>query len=118
MKTRLLSCLTLLGTLLIGCVGPGNDEASLRRAFEAAKPGDTLVIPPGDYAVDGKVPIPLKSNLTVIAEGATFRLPEHMGDKARAVVFQGEDIRNLTWRGGCFVGRVFDQSRSDNTWEP
>ncbi len=118
MKTRLLSCLTLLGTLLIGCVGPGNDEASLRRAFEAAKPGDTLVIPPGDYAVDGKVPIALKSNLTVIAEGATFRLPEHMGDKARAVVFQGEDIRNLTWRGGCFVGRVFDQSRSDNTWEP
>jgi hypothetical protein len=68
--------------------------------------------------LDGKVPIPLKSDLTVIAEGATFRLPEHMGDKARAVVFQGEDIRNLTWRGGRFVGRVFDQSRSDNTWEP
>jgi hypothetical protein len=120
-KARLLACLAclaLLGALLIGCVGPGNDETSLRRAFETAKPGDTLVIPPGDYAVDGKVPIPLKSDLTVIAEGATFRLPEHMGDKARAVVFQGEDIRNLTWRGGRFLGRVFDQSRSDNTWEP
>jgi len=118
MKAHLLACLALLGTLLIGCVGLGNDDTSLRRAFEAAKPGDTLVIPPGDYALDGKVPIPLKSDLTVIAEGATFRLPEHMGGKARAVVFQGEDIRNLTWRGGRFVGRVFDQSRSDNTWEP
>jgi hypothetical protein len=118
MKAHLLACLALLGTLLIGCVGLGNDDTSLRRAFEAAKPGDTLVIPPGDYALDGKVPIPLKSDLTVIAEGATFRLPEHMGDKARAVVFHGEDIRNLTWRGGRFVGRVFDQSRSDNTWEP
>jgi hypothetical protein len=118
MKAHLLACLALLGTLLIGCVGLGNDDTSLRRAFETAKPGDTLVISPGDYALDGKVPIPLKSDLTVIAEGATFRLPEHMGDKAHAVVFQGEDIRNLTWRGGRFVGRVFDQSRSDNTWEP
>jgi hypothetical protein len=118
MPTYRILLLTFIGALLTGCVGPGNDDTSLRRAFEAAKPGDTLVIPPGDYAVDGKVPIPLKSNLTVIAEGAIFRLPEHMGDKARAVVFQGEDIHNLTWRGGRFVGRVFDQSRSDNTWEP
>jgi hypothetical protein len=68
--------------------------------------------------VDGAVPITLKSGLTVIAYGANFRLPEHMGDKARAVVFQGENIRNLTWKGGHFVGYVFDQSRSDNTWEP
>jgi hypothetical protein len=118
MPTYRILLLTLLCALLIGCVGLANNETSLRRAFETAKPGDTLVIPPGDYAVDGKVPIPLKSDLTVIAEGATFRLPEHMGDKARAVVFQGEDIRNLTWRGGRFVGHVFDQSRSDNTWEP
>lgn len=118
MPTYRILLLTLIGAVITGCVGPGNDDSSLRRAFEAAKPGDTLVIPPGDYAVDGKVPIPLKSDLTVIAEGATFRLPEHMGDKARAVVFQGEDIRNLTWRGGRFVGHVFDQSRTDNTWEP
>jgi hypothetical protein len=68
--------------------------------------------------LDGAVLIPIKSDLTVIAEGAIFRLPERMGDKARAVVFQGENIRNLTWRGGRFVGNVFDQSRSDNTWEP
>ncbi|MEY5006674.1 MAG: hypothetical protein RI969_1762, partial [Verrucomicrobiota bacterium] len=105
-------------SLLSGCVGPTGDIASLRRAFETAKPGDTLVIPQGDYAVDGAVPIPLKSDLTVIAEGVNFRLPERMGDKARAVVFQGENIRNLTWKGGRFVGHVFDQSRADNTWEP
>jgi hypothetical protein len=103
---------------LTGCLIRTDEVSSLRRAFESAKPGDTLVIPPGDYALDGKVPIPLKSDLTVIADGVTFRLPEHMGNKARAVVFQGENIRNLTWRGGHFVGHVFDQSRSVNTWEP
>ena len=107
-----------LAIWLTGCVSPSGDVVSLRSAFETAKPGDTLVIPPGDYALDGKVPITLKSDRTIVAEGATFRLPEHLGDKARAVVFQGEDIRNLTWRGGRFVGHVFDQSRTDNTWEP
>jgi hypothetical protein len=105
-------------TFLTGCVSPTGDVALLRHAFETAKPGDTLVISPGEYAVDGAVPIPLKSDLTIIAEGVTFRLPARMGDKARAVVFQGENIRNLTWRGGRFHGHVFDQSRYDNTWEP
>ena len=118
MSSRTLGLLTLAVAGLSGCVSPTGDVASLRRAFETAKPGDTLVIPPGDYALDGAVPILLNSDLTVIAEGATFRLPERMGDKARAVVFQGENVRNLTWRGGHFVGHVFDQSRSDNTWEP
>ena len=118
MIPRLGALLILVTSLLSGCVSPNGDVASLRRSFETAKPGDTLVIPQGDYAVDGAVPIPLKSGLTVIAEGVTFRLPERMGDKARAVVFQGENIRDLTWKGGRFVGHVFDQSRADNTWEP
>jgi hypothetical protein len=118
MKASILTAFTLLGTLSGGCATQTGNPDSLRRAFESAKPGDTLVIPPGEYALDGKVPIPLKSDLTIIAEGAAFRLPEQLGDKARAVVFQGENIRNLTWRGGRFVGHVFDQSRSDNTWEP
>ena len=118
MKASVLTTLTLLVTLFGGGANQTGNPDSLRRAFESAKPGDTLVIPPGEYALDGKVPIPLKSDLTIIAEGAAFRLPEQMGDKARAVVFQGENIRNLTWRGGRFVGHVFDQSRSDNTWEP
>jgi len=118
MKAFVLTSVTLLGTLFGGCATQTGNPDSLRRAFESAKPGDTLVIPPGEYALDGKVPIPLKSDLTIIAEGAAFRLPEQLGDKARVVVFQGENIRNLTWRGGRFVGHVFDQSRSDNTWEP
>ena len=118
MSSRTLGLLTLAVAWLSGCVSPTGDVSSLRRAFETAKPGDTLVIPPGEYDVDGAVPIPLKSDLTVIAYGANFRLPERMGDKARAVVFQGENIRNLTWKGGHFVGHVFDQSRADNTWEP
>ena len=118
MTPRALGLVILVASLLCGCVTPSVDVTSLRHSFEMAKPGDTLVIPPGEYAVDGAVPIPLKSELTVIAEGVTFRLPERMGDKARAVVFQGENIRNLTWKGGRFVGHVFDQSRADNTWEP
>ncbi len=69
---RLFALVFTLALALSGCVGLGNDDTSLRRAFESAKPGDTLVIPPGDYALDGKVPPPLKSDLTVIAEGATF----------------------------------------------
>ena len=89
MKASVLTSLTLLGTLFGGCATQTGNPDSLRRAFESAKPGDTLVIPPGEYALDGKVPIPLKSDLTIIAEGAAFRLPEQMGDKARAVVFQG-----------------------------
>jgi len=118
MKASVLTSLTLFGTLFGGCATQTGNPDSLRRAFESAKPGDTLVIPPGEYALDGKVPIPLRSDLTIIAEGAAFRLPEQLGDKARVVVFQGENISNLTWRGGRFVGHVFDQSRSDNTWEP
>lgn len=118
MKTIPSVCLAVFASLLTGCLNPRADVASLRRAFASAKPGDTLVIPPGDYAVDGTVPIPLKSDLTVIAYGATFRLPERMGDKARAVIFQGENLSNLTWKGGRFVGHVFDPSRADNTWEP
>ena len=109
MSSRIQGLVALAVTWLSGCVGPSVDVASLRRAFETAKPGDTLVIPQGEYDVDGAVPIPLKSDLTVIAYGANFRLPERMGDKARAVVFQGENIRNLTWKGGHFVGHVFDQ---------
>jgi len=116
MKSFALTAIALV--CLTGCVSPTGDVSSLRRSFETAKPGDTLVIPPGDYAVDGALPIPLKSDLTVIAYGANFQLPERMCDKARAVVFQGENIRNLTWKGGHFVGHVFDQSRADNTWEP
>ncbi len=116
MRPHALLLTMLLG--LTGCLTPTGDLAALRRAFEASRPGDTLIIPPGDYAWDGASPIPLKSNLTVIADGATFRLPMAMGDRARAVLFQGQDVRDLTWRGGRFVGQVFDPSREDNTWEP
>jgi hypothetical protein len=103
---------------LTACGSPKQDVAPLRSAFETAKAGDTIVIPPGEYHLDGAVPIPLMSDLTIIAEEVTFRLPERMGDKARAVLFQGQDVCKLMWRGGHFVGHVFDQSKADNTWEP
>ena len=72
---------------LTACVSPVGDVASLRRAFETAKPGDTLVIPPGEYDVDGAVPIPLKSDLTVIA---FTEVPNELLLEAEAIIKRDE----------------------------
>lgn len=80
--------------------------------------GGTVTIPPGDYSLDGAQPIPLSSGLTVMAYGARFHFPEKLGDKARAVMFVGENMHDLRWFGGHFAGRVFDPSKADNSWEP
>lgn len=47
-SSRKLGLLVLALTWLSGCVSPTGDVSSLRRSFETAKPGDTLVIPPGN----------------------------------------------------------------------
>ena len=80
--------------------------------------GGTVKIPPGDYRLDGTAPIPVSSHTVVSAHGARFIMPDTLGDKARAVLFSGENVRDFTWQGGHFVGHVFDPSRSDNAWEP
>jgi hypothetical protein len=77
-----------------------------------------VTIPPGDYHLDGTQPLTLRSNTTVLAHGARFILPETLPDKARIVLFAGEDISHLAWHGGEFIGHVFDPARKDNTWEP
>lgn len=53
-----------------------------------------------------------------MAHEARFILPDTLPDKARIVVFSGEDISHLEWCGGEFIGHVIDPSRKDNTWEP
>lgn len=92
-----------------------DDTAKLAAFF--AKEG-TVTIPAGDYHLDGRQPIPLRSNTTVMAHGARFILPEILPDKARLVLFAGENIAHFAWHGGEFIGHVFDPAKKDNTWEP
>jgi hypothetical protein len=84
----------------------------------ASAGGGQVTIPPGRYSLAGTVPIKLSSNTHVSAEGAVFLLPETLGDKARVVLFAGEDVVDFSWRGGEFRGRCFDPADKSNTWEP
>ena len=80
--------------------------------------GGRVLIPPGMYPLAGKRPIKLTSNTDVIADGAVFVLPHSLGDKARIVLFAGEDVSQFSWQGGEFRGRCFDPAAESNTWEP
>lgn len=96
-----------------------NDHARLAALFAPALAnGGTVTIPPGDYHLDGAVPLPLPSRTTIFAHGARFHFPERLGDGARAVLFAGSDVVELSWHGGEFLGRVFDPAQRENTWEP
>ncbi len=95
------------------------DTVGLAELFAPAmERGGTVTIPPGDYHVDGSAPIPLPSRTTVVAYGARFHLPERLGDKARVVVFAGENVTDFRWFGGHFLGHVFDPAQAENVWEP
>ena len=95
-----------------------DDTERLADLFEAASKGGVITIPPGDYRLSGDTAIALSSNTTIIAYGARFHFPESLGSGARPVLFAGTDVKNLTWQGGEFLGRVFDPSQQENTWEP
>jgi hypothetical protein len=102
-----------------GANSGSDDRLKIAALFaQAADPGGTVTIPPGDYNLDGADPIPLSSRTTVLAYGARFHLPEKLGDQARAVVFAGENVSDFRCFGGHFIGRVFDPDRTDNSWEP
>src|SRR6202012_4521355 len=93
-----------------------DDTAKLAALFApVAEHGGTVTIPPGDSALDGKESIPLASHTTIFAYGAQFHLPESLGDKARVVVFSGENVSDLRWFGGHFIGHVFDPAQEGNT---
>lgn len=96
-----------------------DDRDSIAELFAAvADSGGTVSIPPGDYHLDGKEPIPLVSRVTVIAHGARFHLPNELGDRARAVLFAGKNVSDFRWIGGHFIGHVFDPEQKQNRWEP
>ncbi len=96
-----------------------DDTAKVAALFaEAAGKGGVVTVPPGDYALDGAKPLPLVSGTTVFAYGARFHLPARLGDKARVVLFAGENVSDFRWFGGHFAGHVFDPAQAENTWEP
>ena len=100
--------------------GMTDDTPAFAACFaELAKNGGgTLTIPPGDYYMKGDKPVLLCSGVTISSRGARFHLPMELGDRARIVLFSGENISYLTWEGGLFLGYVFDPARQKNTWEP
>ena len=106
---------TTLCLLLLTATVWADDSATI--AALLAK-GGVVTIPAGDYHLDGTKPLPLVSNMTVFAHGARFILPETLPEKARVVVFTGQDIAHFAWHGGEFVGQVFDPAQKNNRWEP
>lgn len=105
--------------LLIGLLLATSCQADdLDKLAALLAPGGQIVIPPGDYELNGDKPLPLASGMRVTAHGARFHFPRQLGDKARVVMFAGENISDFQWHGGHFTGQVFDPSRTDNTWEP
>lgn len=96
-----------------------DDTDKLTRLFAGRGSASRVVtIPPGDYHLDGCTPIPLRSHTHVNAAGAHFHLPPTLKDRARVVLFQGEDLEDFSWTGGHFSGHVFDPTRPDNPWPP
>jgi Periplasmic copper-binding protein (NosD) len=110
----------LLSILLLSAVSVLADDTEKLTALlaPAIEGGGTVTIPPGDYQLDGKSPIMLPSRTTISAYGARFHLPKTLGDKARVILFSGENVSDLRWFGGHFSGHVFDNTKSENTWEP
>lgn len=100
--------------------GVTDDSPALERCFAAVRQagGGVVRLPPGDYRVGGTPTVPLSSGITILAHGARFHLPEHLGDQARVVVFAGENVRDLTWVGGHFAGHCFDHRNPPHNWEP
>ena len=107
--------------IIVSLVSPafGDDFAKLKDIFTSSVERAGLVtIPPGDYELDGTKPLPLASHMTVTAYGARFHLPTKLGDKARVVLFAGNNVSDFRWFGGHFSGNVFDPSQPANSWEP
>ena len=106
MTTRI-TLLIMTVLLLMPAAVHADDSAQITALFAAVtEDGGIVTIPPGDYLLDGAQPIPLTSGTTVMAYGARFHLPEKLGDKARVVLFAGENVTDFRGLAGilraCF----------------
>lgn len=104
---------------------PGNgkdDTEAFARCFEAARQESAdavqIIIAPGNYHLDAIEPIPLCSNLTVLADGANFYFPEDLTNPRHRTMFAGAGISRFTWKGGCFHGHVYRIPLETPVWEP
>lgn len=105
-----------------GAVGDGetDDTEAFQSAIDAIAEsgGGTLRIPPRTYVIAPVTPVVLRADdMTVIATGATFRRPNLKGRPSimfaantRGEPGYGSGVRNLTWRGGRFVGDLSDDN--------
>lgn len=100
--------------------GSADASQALRACLEEAGryPRSVVVLEPGDYLVDSREPLPLYSGMTVRAEGAVFRFPRSLRTARSRVLFSGENVQDLQWYGGHFIGYVHDPRAADNDWEP
>ena len=106
-------------TLLDAVVCCADDTMRIQELLaKSASGGGAITIPSGDYQLDGTEPLKLASNTTVLAHGVRFHLPKTLPDKAKLVLFSGQDISHFAWHGGEFLGYVFDPDARDNSWEP
>lgn len=111
--------LTFIVLLLVPRLSLSDDTEIIRNLFNAStERGSTINIPPGDYYLEGKEPVELKSDRTVYAYGARFHFPEELEDKSRRLLFNGENLSNFNWFGGHFQGKVFDPDATPNRWPP
>ncbi len=81
---------------------------------------DCNFIPPSDYALDGTQPLRLVAHTTVVAYGARFHLPKTLGDRARVVLFAGENVEQTSSlvSADTSPGTSSIQRGEQNTWEP
>ena len=77
-----------------------------------------MTIPPGDYGLDGASAIALPSAHDRAGLRRAVSSAGTLGDKARVVLFAGENVSDFRWFGGHFTGHVFDPARPENSWEP
>ncbi|MFX4272960.1 glycosyl hydrolase family 28-related protein [Propionibacteriaceae bacterium Y1685] len=101
-----------------GAVGDGvtEDTVAFQSAIDAIADagGGTLIIPPATYVLARANAVVLRAdNMSVEATGATFTRPDAKNvpramfvANTRGTPGYGAGIRNLTWRGGKFVGSL------------
>ena len=77
------------------CDGQTDDSPAFYKMFEDVikHGGGHVYITAGDYFLNGDIPIPLCSNVTVSAYGTRFFLPEKMGDRKQIVLFRGRILQ-------------------------
>ncbi len=88
------------------------DDAAISAAFAACTPGKGLIFPTGKtFLIKNLIQVPIYSDITVLAEGATFKMADNTGYNAIALELQGGNYaNNIVWIGGTWNGNKDKQS--------